>query len=47
MKEFTATERTGRNNSKGLNTDINKISEPEFRTMLRILAGGRLGGSVG
>ena len=40
MKEFTPQERQGRNESQGLNTDISKISELEFRTMIiRILAG--------
>ena len=40
MKEFTPKERTGRNDSQGLNTDTSKMSEPEFRiTIIRILAG--------
>ena len=41
MKEFTPEERTGRNDSWGLiNTDISKMSELEFRTMIiRMLSG--------
>ena len=39
MKEFTPKEKTGRNDSKGLNTDISRMSELEFRTtIIRVLA---------
>ena len=41
MKEFTPKDRTGRNDSQGLiNTDISKMSELEYRTVIiRILFG--------
>ena len=39
MEEFIPKEITGRNDSLGLNTDINKMFELEFRIMIiRILA---------
>ena len=40
MKEFTPKERAGRNDRELTNTDISKMSEPEFRiTIIRRLAG--------
>ena len=39
QQEFTPKERTGRNYSQGHNTDISKMSELEFRIMIRIPVG--------
>ena len=39
MEEFTPKERTGRNDRDLINTDMNKMSELEFKTIIRILTG--------